>query len=109
MLNKKLKTLGLLVFVSVLSVTWADAQRGSDASKTFKVKKGGTLVIEADNVYADIEIRVWNKSEVRVEVEGIPEDDLDDLEMSELSQGGKSYNLFHSLVGDWRILNCQYL
>ncbi len=83
MLNKKIKVLGLLVFLTVLSVTWAGAQRGGDTSRTFKVKKGGTLVIEADNVYADIEIRVWNKSEVRVEVEGIPEDDLDDLEMGE--------------------------
>ncbi|MDH3216682.1 MAG: DUF4097 domain-containing protein [Candidatus Krumholzibacteria bacterium] len=71
-----------VVLVAVLSVVSAVAQRSSQ-SKSFPVKKGGLLVVDTDNVSADIHIKVWAKSEVLVKVDGISEDDMVDLEMKE--------------------------
>ena len=100
MLNRKLQVLGLLVFFSLLSVTWALADRVTDVTKTFNVKKGGELVVELDNVAADIEIRVWTKSEVKVEATGIPEDEIEDLEMSQ--RGNSVHVEFYGGDRRWR-------
>jgi DUF4097 and DUF4098 domain-containing protein YvlB len=74
----------VVVLVAFLTLSAAAALAGRRTSKTetFKVKKGGELVVRAENVGADIEIRVWNSSEVKVKVDGIPEEDLEDLEIS---------------------------
>lgn len=71
-----------LVVIAVLTVASAVADRVSK-SESFTVKKGGMLVVEADNVSADIHIKVWSKNEVLVKVDGLSEDDLEDLEMRE--------------------------
>lgn len=80
--KKKWLVMGLLVCFSVMAVT-AIAGRERDLTKTFQVKTGGQLIIETDNVWADIEINVWNKSEVSIEVSGVPEDEAEDLEISQ--------------------------
>ena len=72
----------VLAVVLTFSAAAALAGRRTSKTETFKVKKGGELVIRTENVGADIEIRVWNRSEVKVRVDGIPEEDLEDLEMS---------------------------
>ena len=82
-MNKsKWSVLIALTVIAVLTVASAVAERVSK-SESFTVKKGGTLVVEADNVSADIHIKVWSKNEVLVKVDGLSEDDLEDLEMRE--------------------------
>ena len=71
-----------MVLIAMVSVVSAVADRKSQ-SETFSVKKGGQLVVDVENVSADIHIKVWSKSEVLVKVDGISEDDLDDLEMKQ--------------------------
>jgi DUF4097 and DUF4098 domain-containing protein YvlB len=72
----------LMAFFVVVLVT-ASAAKTTETSKSFNVKKGGTLVIAIDDAGADIIIKTWDKGEVLVNVAGIPEDDLKNLEMSE--------------------------
>lgn len=99
-MNKyKWQLAGVLVFVAVFSVVSAVAQRSSD-SKTFKVSKGGKLIVDADNVSADIHIKAWNKSEVLVKVDGIGEEDMEDLDMRK--DGNTVYVEYHGHRGDWR-------
>lgn len=78
----KWQIVALLVASLTLSAAVVLAGRRTSKTETFRVKKGGELVVRAENVGADIEIRVWNSSEVKVKVNGIPEEDLEDLEMS---------------------------
>jgi DUF4097 and DUF4098 domain-containing protein YvlB len=67
-------------------------------SETFAVKKGGTLVVDADNVQADIHIRTWDKNEVLVKVDGLTEDDMEDLQMK-VTENTVYVEFFG---GDWR-------
>ncbi|MFQ5510823.1 MAG: DUF4097 domain-containing protein [Candidatus Krumholzibacteriia bacterium] len=83
MLSKyKWRIVTMLVVFLTLSAALALAGRRTSKTESFKVKKGGELVVRAENVGADIEIRVWTRSEVKVEVDGIPEEDIEDLEIS---------------------------
>jgi hypothetical protein len=49
-----------LVLVAMVSVVSAVADRMSK-TESFSVKKGGQLVVDVDNVSADIHVKVWNK------------------------------------------------
>jgi DUF4097 and DUF4098 domain-containing protein YvlB len=86
-----------LVLVAMLSGVSAVAERMSK-SESFTVKKGGQLVVDAENVSADIHIKVWSKSEVLVKVDGISEEDLEDLEMKQ--EGNTVYVEFYGRR-DW--------
>jgi DUF4097 and DUF4098 domain-containing protein YvlB len=50
-------------------------------TKSFTVNKGGTLEVRVDG--GDIRINVWDKNEVLVKAEGIDEEDLDRLKMTQ--------------------------
>jgi DUF4097 and DUF4098 domain-containing protein YvlB len=69
-----------LVLIALVAGVSAVAQRMTK-TESFSVKKGGQLIVDADNVSADIHVKVWSKDEVLVKVDGISEDDLEDLEM----------------------------
>lgn len=50
-------------------------------TKSFNVAKGGTLEVTVDG--GDIRISVWDKNEVYVKAEGIYDEDLDHLKMTQ--------------------------
>ena len=72
----------LLSVLSLVAATSVFAGRTTE-SKTFTVKKGGELIVDVDNAGADIQVRVWNKNEVLVKVDGIRDHEVDDLEMEQ--------------------------
>jgi hypothetical protein len=82
---------------SVLFAAPVVAER-TTKSETFTVKKGGTLVVEADNVHADVHVKTWSKNEVVVKIDGLSEEDLEDLEMKMVEN--TVYVEFFG--GDWR-------
>ncbi|MBI5464603.1 MAG: DUF4097 family beta strand repeat protein, partial [Ignavibacteriales bacterium] len=71
--------IGLLASV-VLAQKDGDATSGSRA-KSFSVGKGGNLEVSTN--VGEIHIAPWEKNEVYVRVEGIDEEDLDRLKMSQ--------------------------
>ncbi|UCH83313.1 MAG: hypothetical protein JSW50_12740 [Candidatus Latescibacterota bacterium] len=73
----------ILIVSFVVALATAPAAKKTDVSKSFEVKKGGTLVVEIDDAGADIIVKTWDKNEVFVQVVGIPEDEIEELEMSE--------------------------
>jgi len=91
-------------FLAVPTFFPAAPADGQDArTKSFSVSKGGTLDVEVDG--GDIRIDVWEKNEVLVQVEGIDEEDLDRLKMSqkgntvivELRRRGRWWSSDHTL------------
>lgn len=93
------QVVGILVFLSVVWVSLATANRTKDVTKSFKVKKGGQLVVDVEDAAADITIKVWGKGEVLVKASGIPEDDLDDME---ISASGNTVSIEYYGDGRWR-------
>jgi DUF4097 and DUF4098 domain-containing protein YvlB len=76
------------VFTAVLVVAivaWANASASEIkvTTKTFKAAKGGTLVVEIKGIGADIATQVWEKSEIEMRIEGLPDEALEDLRTSE--------------------------
>lgn len=55
----------------------------SPAGESFKVKKGGDLIVDIENVGADVYIKVWSKLEVTVRAERIRDDDLEYLDIEQ--------------------------
>lgn len=88
----------LTVLVMTLVGVSALADRMSK-SESFKVKKGGNLVVEAEDVSADIHIKAWSKDEVLVNVDGLSEEDLEDLE---IKQTGNTVYVEYYGHGKWR-------
>lgn len=77
----------LLVVITGLFQT-AYAQRDGERSKSFNVSKGGKLYVSVDG--GEIRISVWDKNEVFVKAEGLDEDEIDRLKMS---QSGNTVNV----------------
>jgi DUF4097 and DUF4098 domain-containing protein YvlB len=71
--------------VGLLILMWASASVGESTvtTKTFKITKGGTLVVEIEGIGADIAVNVWDKSEIQMRIEGLSEEALEDLQTSE--------------------------
>jgi DUF4097 and DUF4098 domain-containing protein YvlB len=67
------------------------AGQSTPTSQTFKVQKGGNLVVDIDNVGASVDVKVSSKLEVSVTAHGIREGDLEDLE---ITQNGNDVNVF---------------
>jgi DUF4097 and DUF4098 domain-containing protein YvlB len=98
-MKSRLWKLSTVVTIAILlSVVAAVAQRSSQ-TESFDVRKGGQLVVETDNASADIFIRVWDKNQVVVKAEGIPDEDREDLEIRE--SGGTIYVEYYGHRG-WR-------
>ncbi|MBI4428615.1 MAG: DUF4097 family beta strand repeat protein, partial [Ignavibacteriales bacterium] len=87
----------LLLSVSVLPAQKRNVEERGVRSKSFTVSKGGTLEVNAS--VGDIRISPWDKGEVHVEVDGIDEEDLDRLRMT---QTGNSVRVsFRPRWGDY--------
>ena len=82
----------LLIF-TLLPVADATGEK-TPVAESFKVKKGGNLVVDIENVGADVDIKVWNKLEVDVQAHGLREYDLEDLEIKQ--DGNTVYVLMDS-------------
>ncbi|MEJ2721746.1 MAG: DUF4097 family beta strand repeat-containing protein [bacterium] len=79
--KKQLLVVAASLFLVVLVA--ATATEATDMTKSFTVKKGGTLVVEIDDAGSDIIVKTWDKSEVFISMVGIPDDELENLQMSE--------------------------
>lgn len=75
------KHLTLIISLLMLFVLSASAQDTSVRTKSFTVTKGGRFEITTRS--GDIRITPWSKSEVSVTAEGIDEEDLDRLKMTQ--------------------------
>ncbi|MDE3056347.1 MAG: DUF4097 family beta strand repeat protein [Bacteroidota bacterium] len=69
------------LFFAVFFMNTACADSGASRTKTFTVSKGGNLEVTVSG--GDIAINTWDKNEVSVRAEGIDDDDLEDLEISQ--------------------------
>jgi hypothetical protein len=76
-LTRVLVTALMAVFVTTVAAAREEAER----SKSFPVNKGGT--IEISTSVGDIRISTWEKSEVYVNVEGLDDEDLSQVKMSQ--------------------------
>jgi DUF4097 and DUF4098 domain-containing protein YvlB len=68
-------------FLAAFFINVTLANSGTSRTKTFTVSKGGNLEVSVSG--GDIAINTWEKNEVSVRVEGIDDDDLEDLEISQ--------------------------
>jgi DUF4097 and DUF4098 domain-containing protein YvlB len=80
---KRILTIALFtLFVFSVKSNAAPLDGGeSKQSKSFSVSKGGELEVSVSG--GDIRLTTWDKDEVYVVVEGIDEEDLDDLKMTQ--------------------------
>jgi DUF4097 and DUF4098 domain-containing protein YvlB len=69
--------------LAVLVWATASAAQPTARTKTFKIGKGGTLIVQIDGVGADITVNTWEKSEIEMRIDGLSEEALEDLETSE--------------------------
>lgn len=88
------------LFVTILTVlisTVGVAQKDGVRARSFTVTKGGKLDVSVRS--GDIRISPWNKLEVYVQAEGIDEDDLDRLKMTQ--SGNNVYVEFRPRRSSW--------
>ncbi|MGA3287735.1 MAG: DUF4097 family beta strand repeat-containing protein [Bacteroidota bacterium] len=71
----------IATLVALLATTFASAREEGSSSKSFSVSKGGT--IEVSTSRGDIRIFPWEKNEVSVVVEGLDDEDLDKVKMTQ--------------------------
>lgn len=90
----------LMVFLTLSSEGAGQKRKVDDSgvrSKSFTVNKGGSL--EVTTSVGDIRVIPWDKNEVHVEVDGIDDEDLDRLKMT---QNGNSVRVsFRPKWGDY--------
>ena len=67
--------------VALLVTTLALAREEGSRSKSFSVSKGGTVEISTSR--GDIRISPWEKNEVSVVIEGLDDEDLDNIKMTQ--------------------------
>jgi len=84
MLSKCIRCMSAAAVV-LLILAWVSASAGESkvTTKTLKIAKGGTLVVEIEGIGADIAVRAWDKSEVEMRIDGLSEEALKGLETSE--------------------------
>jgi hypothetical protein len=71
----------IAALVALLATTLASAGEDGSKSKSFSVSKGGT--IEVSTSRGDIYISPWDKNEVSVVIEGLDDEDLDKVKMTQ--------------------------
>ena len=82
----KTRTRILIAVSAVLfAITIAIAGEEEGTSKSFNVGKGGTFEISTS--VGDIRISTWDKNEVYVNVEGLDDEDVSHLKMSQSGNG----------------------
>lgn len=72
-----------VVMLAVLVWAASSATQPAAKMKTFKIGKGGSLVVQIDGIGADITVNTWEKSEIEMRIDGLSEEALEDLETSE--------------------------
>ena len=65
-------------------------------TKTFKVTKGGTLIVKVDP--GEVEISTWDKDEVKITARGINKEDEEDLS---IKQNGNSITIKYDAYRGW--------
>ena len=66
---------------ALFAITLAMAREEAERSKSFNVSKGGT--VEITTSVGDIRISTWEKNEVYVNVEGLDDEDISQVKMSQ--------------------------
>jgi len=96
---KNLNTLMLAALLILALIPVTDAVgKTTPVTESFKVKKGGNLVVDVENAGATVEVKVWSKLEVAVTAHGIRESDLEDLE---IEMDGNTVNVFFDPGRSW--------
>jgi DUF4097 and DUF4098 domain-containing protein YvlB len=93
-------SLSAAVVISLFVAGGALSAWAASTTKSFPVKKGGELSVQTENTGADISIHVWDRDEVKVVVDGIPEEDIKALDMSE--SGNRVVVEYYAERGNWR-------
>ena len=78
---KTLNRIFITVLVILFSMSLALASDEGARSKSFSVSKGGS--VEISTSIGDIQISTWEKNEVYVNVEGLDEEDISQVKMSQ--------------------------
>ncbi len=71
----------IFFFLVTAIITGADFPQKEAITKTVKAEKGGTLEVKLNP--GDVSIRVWDRNEVLVEVDGLDDDESDELRITE--------------------------
>jgi hypothetical protein len=71
----------IVTLVALFITTLASAREDGSRSKSFSVSKGGTMEVSTSR--GDIHISPWEKNEVSVVVEGLDDEDLDKVKMTQ--------------------------
>jgi DUF4097 and DUF4098 domain-containing protein YvlB len=87
-----------LWILAMLPVTDVNGE-SAPVAESFKVDKGGNLVVDVEDVGASIYVKVWSKLEVTVKAEGIRDYDLEDLD---IEKDGNTVNVLFDAGGDRR-------
>ncbi|MBN1397508.1 MAG: DUF4097 family beta strand repeat protein [Bacteroidetes bacterium] len=78
---KTYKQIVAAVFTVILIAAVTAADEYSSRTKSFSVGKGGTLEVSTSR--GDIRVSTWGKNEVYVVIEGLDEEDLDKVKMTQ--------------------------
>lgn len=90
------KTFFLILFFGLVNFAFASNLENIYKTQSFKVSKGGTLLVDVNP--GDITIRTWDKLEVFVKVSGLDENELRNLE---LAQDGNTVKITYSSSWGW--------
>lgn len=71
----------VISLIALSAVTFALAREEGVRSKSFNVSKGGT--VEVSTGIGDVRVSTWEKNEVNVTVEGLDDEDLDRVKMTQ--------------------------
>jgi DUF4097 and DUF4098 domain-containing protein YvlB len=78
---KTLTRILITALVALFAITFAIARQDGMRSKSFNATKGGT--VEVNTSVGDIRISTWEKNEVYVTVEGLDDEDLEKVKMTQ--------------------------
>jgi DUF4097 and DUF4098 domain-containing protein YvlB len=87
----------LLAF-AVLAWATGSAGQTTGRTRTFKIGKSGTLIVQIEGVGADILVSTWEKGEIELRIDGLSDEDLKDLETRE---DGNTVHVELYLDGGW--------
>ena len=92
---RKMLIAAILCAVPLL-LAFSGSATGDSRTKSFTVAKGGTLVVDVEG--GDIKINVWDKNEVAVKADGIDDEDVDRLKMT---QSGNDVRVDYHVRSHW--------
>ena len=96
MKNKLLNLTITLAMFTLLFFTNVNAMDTDNNTKTYKVNKGGTLVVKVDP--GEVEVTTWDKAEIKITVRGLDEEEEEDLD---IKQSGNTLTLKYDAYRGW--------